>query len=201
MKKYLIISLALIVTFASFTFNSNVDAQDGDGAPPENEEFAPGYQDRFKRGTGWRQDKFKEELGLTDEQIQKLSDARTAHQKEMVQLQAQLKVAMIDMGQLMKGRDNDAAVIEKSREITAIRTKLAEAQLNHKLHQRSIFTAEQWEKVSKFTRMRGKAMRSNMGRGGRFSSGRSHGRQSMGRQFDRPGRGIGRQFPPEPGIE
>lgn len=126
------------------------------------------------------------ELGLTEEQEKQLEDLKVAHQKIMLEMGADLKIAQMELGQLMEERGNDDAVKAKSAEITALLTKIREEQINHKLATRAIFTDEQWTKISKLKKYVG---RHSKGRGHSRGFDRSHfgGRSFHGRGM-RPGR-------------
>ena len=121
---------------------------------------------------------FKEELGLTEEQSEQLENLRSEHMKEMIEQQARLKIAYMELAELMKDKGNDAAVLQKHEELAALRNIAAGSSIKHRLAVRAIFTDEQWQKVGKLWRF------------GQFQSYRGFGRGShMHRQF--PG-GFGR---------
>ena len=102
-----------------------------------------------------------QELGLTADQLTKLQAMRVENQKEMIQIRADLQLKYLELAELMKAQGNDDAVKAKHAEIQAIMTQMSAMRLNHRLGHRSIFTAEQWQKLST---LRGN-FRNGMGRG------------------------------------
>jgi Spy/CpxP family protein refolding chaperone len=132
-----------------------------------------------------RLEALKEELGLTQEQLDKLESLRVDHEKQMIDLGAKLKVASVEMEQLMMDRGNDDAVRAKSAEITSLMTKIGELRVNHQLARRAVFTGEQWSKIKS---MRTFGRRHMMGRGDR---GTGHGYGMRPHRGMRPGQGMG----------
>jgi hypothetical protein len=141
---------------------------------------------------GWRFEQLKEELGVTDSQLEKLADERTAHRKDMIAMKANLQIAMLDLAELMKEHGNDAAVVAKSQEVSGIRSKMADLMVQHQLAVRAVFTADQWEKIGKMRGLMGKhrgfgrqfrpGYRQGIGQGGFMRGGRGF-RPGTGRRF------------------
>ncbi|UCE64887.1 MAG: Spy/CpxP family protein refolding chaperone [Candidatus Zixiibacteriota bacterium] len=132
-----------------------------------------------QRGPMW-QDK---ELNLTDQQKQKMDDLRFQHQKVMIQKNADLKEAKLEMRNMMRKTEVDEkAVLEKQKRISALKAEISEARLKHRLEMRKALNKEQLEKLIKHERKRD--------RSGRFHGDRERLHQKM-RDRDCPGPGSG----------
>lgn len=179
MKKtvMVIVTMVLAVLMAEPT----AFAQDNPAAPADR---PMRMMDGSGRGIATGYLRLKEELGLTDEQIAKLQDIRLQGQKEMIQVQADMRLKRLELAELMRVRGNDAAVKAKSAEIQTLLNEMAVMRTSHRLAHRAVFTDAQWLKVS---RLRG-TMQGRMGRGNRSFTrgGRYSGRG--GRDFMRGGR-------------
>jgi len=85
-----------------------------------------------------------EKLNLTDEQNDKLSDLRTAHQKAMIDLKSELQKKMIDMRDLKDNADlKRADLISAVESINTVKNKIAISMANHKMDVFEILNAEQ----------------------------------------------------------
>ena len=115
-------------------------------------------------------EKIKAELGLTETQTAQLETLRSENLKARIELGAKLKIAALELAELMKTQGNDDAVLQKAAEISALRSQMADLTIKHKLAVRNVFTAEQWKKVSELKRM-GNFIRNRRGGHG-FSKGR-----------------------------
>ncbi|UCC79624.1 MAG: Spy/CpxP family protein refolding chaperone [Candidatus Zixiibacteriota bacterium] len=130
-----------------------------------------------QRGPIW-QDK---DLNLTEQQQQKMEDLRFQHQKVMIQKNAALKEARLEMRNMMRKTEVDEkAVLGKQKQISALKAEIAEARLKHRLEMRKVLNKEQLEKVIKHERKRGKS--------GRFHGDRDRMQHKM-RDRDCPGPG------------
>ncbi|MDA0712257.1 MAG: periplasmic heavy metal sensor [bacterium] len=111
--------------------------------------------DQGERGPGMMHQKMMSELNLTEEQKSKLQTMRTAHQKEMVKLQATAKLAQIDLREALH-QDNPplADVKAKIAASNAARNTITEAQILNRLASRKVFTAEQLKKMEAMRSMR-----------------------------------------------
>jgi Spy/CpxP family protein refolding chaperone len=135
-------------------------------SPADFDEPFPGLQDEHTWHPGSHLEALKEELGLTQEQLDKLESLSVDHQKQMIELGAKLKVAYVEIEQLLLDRGNDDAVKAKSTEITSLMAKVGELRVSHQLARRAVFTDEQWEKIKSMRAFGGRHM---MGRGDRES--------------------------------
>lgn len=99
----------------------------------------------------------EEELNLTEQQQQKMDDLRFQHQKAMIQKNADLKEAKLEMRNMMQKTEVDEkAVLGKQKQISALKAEIAEARLKHRLEMRKVLTPEQREKMNKMRRDRDK---------------------------------------------
>lgn len=167
MKKVLLV-VAVALPLALLAAGWQASAQDGDDnqmLPPDNDSFQPNMiDDTPLLPQGGKMQEFMEKLGITEEQMAALQEARVEHMKEMIEIGARLRVAQIELRELIGDYGNDQAVLAKNNEINGIRTQIADLRLRHQLAQRALFTAEQWDKVSKAFSMM-KHRRTGAGRG------------------------------------
>ena len=192
MKKVLL-AVAMALPLAVLAVGWQVSAQDGnleDPLPPDGEfyESVPGDEAAMWQ-QGSKMQEMMEKLGITEEQLDALKAGRTAHMKEMIEIGSKLKIAQIELRELMNEHGNDQAVLAKHNEINGIRSQMSDVRVRHHLAQRALFSAEQWDKVSKvFSVM--KKRRSGRGFGQHSMRG---GRQGYGgqRQYMSPRRGFG----------
>ena len=103
-------------------------------------------------------------LELTDEQKEKMSDLRSAHQKAMVDLRAAHAKARIDLGEI-RNEDNPSAsdIQAKVDAVTAAQGKIMAREIQHRMDVKNLLTAEQKEKLGE---MRRGGRREFLGRGG-----------------------------------
>ena len=92
-------------------------------------------------------------LELTDEQKEKMSDLRSAHQKAMVDLRAAHQKARIDLGVIRKQDNPSASDIQaKVDAVTAAQGKIMAREIQHNIDVRNLLTAEQKEKLGEMRR-------------------------------------------------
>ena len=95
-----------------------------------------------QRGPMWQD----EDLNLTDQQQQKMDDLKFQHQKAMIQKNADLKEAKLEMRNMMRKTEVDEkAVLGKQKQISTLKAEIAEARLKHRLEMRKVLTPEQFE--------------------------------------------------------
>lgn len=104
------------------------------------------------RGRGFkgmaRLARMKEALNLTDEQVIKLKGIFAEARKEGIKTGAEIRVARIEMRQLMRQEKvNRAAVDQKIKEISALREKMMRHRVDTRLKARGVLTAEQVKKA------------------------------------------------------
>ncbi|MCK4857098.1 MAG: periplasmic heavy metal sensor [candidate division Zixibacteria bacterium] len=107
---------------------------------------APGMGYGHGHGQGFGQ-QMMEKLNLSREQKEQLRSLRTLHRKEMIPLRADIKVAEIELREMIH---NDAQGSEIDRKIEAIgrmRTEIEKKKVSHRVKMRSLLTPEQREKM------------------------------------------------------
>ncbi len=88
-----------------------------------------------------------ESLDLTDEQQTQMHELRISQQKEQVGREAKVKLARIEMKELMMADDPDRSAIEqKTKEISDLQYQAKLDMIDHLFKVRSILTPEQREK-------------------------------------------------------
>jgi len=82
---------------------------------------------------------------LTTEQRDQMADLKTAHQKAMIPVRADLKMLKIEMRELMRDDASQSKMNKKIDEIGALKTEIRKMQLDHRLKMKDVFTEEQIE--------------------------------------------------------
>jgi Spy/CpxP family protein refolding chaperone len=104
------------------------------------------------RGQWWENAEIAKELGLTNEQSEKIDQMALKHRKEMVKLQADLKIARMELQDLIEDNASDSDIRKKSNEIKLLGNKEHEARTEHMLDVRKVLTAEQQKKLKSLNR-------------------------------------------------
>jgi len=112
------------------------------------------------------------ELRLTDEQRQKLEDVRYRHQKKVIPMQSDLRLAALDLRHLMRAENPDARAIDAQIDrIASMRASVGKERVASMLEARAILTPEQrkmWRERAGMGGMRGmRGMRGAPGARGR----------------------------------
>lgn len=124
----------------------------------------------------------KDQLKLSDDQIEKFKKLRNDYEKEGIKRGADIKIAEIELWDLMDKKDLTADQLEKKvREVEAKKTDLRVYRFRHLMTVKTILTPEQFEKF----RSMGMMM---FGGGGRYGMGMQGGKGMMGH----PGMGYDR---------
>ncbi len=105
---------------------------------------------------GMMHPKMMTELNLTDAQKEKLKTMRSAHQKEMIKLQAAAKIAQIELGDVLH-QDNPKSTEVKAKidAVNAARNKVMEARIMRRLESKKVFTPEQLKKMEELKAQHG----------------------------------------------
>ena len=107
-----------------------------------------------------RVDRFADEIGLTDEQVEKIKDIRNKNAKEIIDLNAEKKKAEIDLRKLMEDPDAKSSAIEKlAKKVMEQENAIRTAQLDAMLEIRDILTPEQRAKLKEAIQSRRQEMR------------------------------------------
>ena len=112
---------------------------------------------------GKRMDMY-EQLNLTVEQQEKVHDLRIAHQKAMVPLQADLKLAHLDLEELIRDDDTSKKLDAAVKKVNDLKANQFEERIKHRLEIGKILTNEQkilWQRYG-----RGRGMERRPGRRG-----------------------------------
>ena len=95
----------------------------------------------------------REEINLTDQQREEMRKLRAEYQKEMIKLNAELKILRLELQELLEPKEPDKdkiyAHIDK---MNNLRTEMSKKRVDFLLKMRTIFTPEQWEKMKKSRR-------------------------------------------------
>lgn len=99
------------------------------------------------------------ELGLSEDQVKKIDALALKHRTEMIKMTADLKIAHLEMQDLMGSSASDSDIKSKAKAVSALRQKIEDAQLTHMLDCRKLLTAEQQKKMKAMCApMRGQGM-------------------------------------------
>jgi Spy/CpxP family protein refolding chaperone len=109
--------------------------------------FAQGFSNRGDRGRGMGQAAFHESLNLSADQSTKLEDLRTAHQKKMVDLRADIQKIHIEKRELINSSDFDAAKLRSIEEkLMKSMNNLHHARIDHQQDLLKILDKDQQKK-------------------------------------------------------
>ena len=115
-------------------------------------------------------------LDLTDEQQEKMDELRMAHLKQVRPLETDVELKEMELDVLWRAEKlSSKAIVAKVKEISALRTKIQVARVQHRLDRFGKLTPEQQEKARK---MLGRKGGRGMGRGRRM--GHAQGMRGMG---------------------
>ncbi|MCU0605994.1 MAG: Spy/CpxP family protein refolding chaperone [Candidatus Edwardsbacteria bacterium] len=86
-------------------------------------------------------------LGLSEDQVKNIDDLASKHRTAMIKMEADLKIACMEMQDLMDSNAGDSGIKGKAKAISVLRQKIEDARLSHMLDCRKILTAEQQKKM------------------------------------------------------
>lgn len=113
--------------------------------------------------------KFKEGMSLTADQEQKLQTLKVTYKKDRVRTKAEVKLASIDLHEVLKNEKANLADIEKEfNKLHALKTKLYMASIKAKRDAKAVLSAEQRARMDKIHE-RIKSHGGNMGHSGDYS--------------------------------
>jgi Spy/CpxP family protein refolding chaperone len=131
--------LPLLVTVFFLLASVSAYAQHGMG-------YGRQFQEKPEHGMQGMQKGMHECLELTAEQLKQVEEFKFEMKKKLIPLQADLKLARLELHEMMSG-DASADVLDKKiDEIGAIETKIQKITIRHKLQFRDILTDEQKKK-------------------------------------------------------
>lgn len=122
------------------------------------------------RGGPWASVKM-DALDLTEEQQNQLTEAQKAHAREMIQLQADVKVTRLDLQQLIKEGADQSEIDQQVEKVSAAQAALLKAVANHQVRVRDILGEE---KFNQWMSMRGRGWTTGFQRGGKGIQLRRH---------------------------
>jgi len=96
---------------------------------------------------GMRHDMIMSQLDLTEQQQQDMDEEHTQQMKTMIQLQADLKIAEIDLQDLIKDAAPENAVNRQVNQVADAQKAVLQAKSLHQLRVRGILGAEKFEEM------------------------------------------------------
>lgn len=108
------------------------------------------------RGQWWDDPVVAKEIGLTDEQSKKIDAMSTAHRKEMIRLEADLKIAKMELNDLFDNMEKETLIRKKVQEVSKLKEKIYTARIEHRLSTHKVLTAEQQKKMKSLRPMQRK---------------------------------------------
>src|SRR5665213_3759684 len=91
---------------------------------------------------------FRERIGITQEQAQKIETQTFNFRKSMIDNRATLQVKRLELGQLLSAETPDrSAIDQKLQEISAARLAQSKARMDFRLDMRAVLTPEQRQKM------------------------------------------------------
>lgn len=100
-----------------------------------------------------------EQLNLTVDQQEKMHDLRVAHQKAMVPVQADLKLAHLELEELIRDSDTSKKLDAAIKNVNSLKASQYEKQIKHRLAIGKILTDEQKVFWQRYHRGRGMGRR------------------------------------------
>jgi len=92
---------------------------------------------------GWGAKASEEFPDFSQDQLNKMAELRSAHQKEMIPLRADLRILQIDFRELMRKEASQDALNKKLEAIGDLKTKIRKLQVAHHLKMQALMTPEQ----------------------------------------------------------
>lgn len=132
---------------------------------PEGGGFRGGaWRQRFQERRKMRAERLAHELSLTDAQKEQMQRIRLEQQRQVIKLRAELQLARLDLGQLLReARPDQAKVIAQVEKLGKIEIELKKVNILSMVKMKSVLTPEQAKKFQELRERRKKAFR-----GGRF---------------------------------
>jgi Spy/CpxP family protein refolding chaperone len=98
-------------------------------------------------GQWWENPMVVKELGLSDKQAEQIDQLSLTHRKNVIKLEADLKIAEIEFRDMMEGEPSEADVRKKAKTLSQLREKLQDLRIDHMLAVRKVLTPEQQKKL------------------------------------------------------
>ncbi|MBU1355972.1 MAG: hypothetical protein KJ620_05350 [Candidatus Edwardsbacteria bacterium] len=106
------------------------------------------------RGQWWENPELAKEIGLTETQVKKIDGMATTHRKETIRTEADLKIAKMELQDLMDDLGNDGAIRKKASEVSKLQEKIYNSRIEHRLAMNKVLTAEQQKKMKSMKHMK-----------------------------------------------
>ncbi|MDH5678921.1 MAG: periplasmic heavy metal sensor [Nitrospinota bacterium] len=143
----------LLAALAAAMIPAMAFAQGGPGGGPG----GPAGNGMRGHGGGDREGRMATALDLTDEQAEKVRQIHSAKRKDLIDVQASIQKAMIDLtDELQKDKPNQATIDSSIEKIVVLKSKMERSKLQSMVEVSSILTPEQKKKAA--TRMTGMGM-------------------------------------------
>lgn len=96
--------------------------------------------------------RLRERLDINQEQTGKIDKLKASHKKEMIPLRASIKVARIELSELlMRPETNEKELQDKLDKLSNLRTKMQKSRIRLVLESKKLLTKDQLEKFSQMT--------------------------------------------------
>ncbi|MBI4727493.1 periplasmic heavy metal sensor [candidate division TA06 bacterium] len=149
MKKAITLAVMLLATVGLALAQCPMGPGEGDGPMMEHGGMKdcgnPGMG--MGRGQWWENPEVIQKLSLTAEQTEKIDQLALKHRKEMVKLEADMKIARMEYQDLLESNATDSEIRKKSGEMKSLMNKLHDARTEHMLEVRKVLTADQQKKL------------------------------------------------------
>lgn len=149
MKRIILVTLAAAAV--STMALSQCREQEGRGRMDGRHEMCGGMECHGQRGMGqgqwWENPAVVKELGLSDKQTEQMDQLSLSHRKNVIKLEADLKIAEIEFRDMMEGDPSEADVRKKAKALSQLREKLQDLRIDHMLAVRKVLTPEQQKKL------------------------------------------------------
>ncbi len=106
------------------------------------------------RGQWWENPELVKEIGLTEAQVKKIDGMATAHRKEMIKTEADLKIAKLELQDLFDNMENETPSERRPRRFQNYRRRSTTARIEHRLAMHKVLTAEQQKKMKSLRPMK-----------------------------------------------
>jgi Spy/CpxP family protein refolding chaperone len=145
----------MFLLMGTLAFASTASAEKGIQGPPRHERTHKGSNIGIPHGRWWGRKKVKENLKLSDMQIEKLEKISLTGRKEMIRLKADMEILGLELNPLMEAKKFDRAAVEGvMSKIEVIRTKMSKVRTKMLLDMREVLTQDQYKKLKDFRKIR-----------------------------------------------
>lgn len=130
---------------------SQCRGHEGKDPMPGRNEMRGGMDCHGQKGMGqgqwWENPMVVKDLGLSDKQAEQIDQLSLNHRKNVIKLEADLKIAEIEFRDMMEGAPSEADVRKKAKSLGQLREKLQDLRIDHMLAVRKVLTPEQQKKL------------------------------------------------------